>query len=91
MASLLLGRPVEVPEQLMQHYSVLDQVSAEKRPRRHHGEGLTCSWGGALRISPRWRPENRYQDLKTPLTFQAGRGRIESVPRGLRNGEPPKQ
>lgn len=51
MASLLLGRPVEVPEQLMQHYSVLDQVSAEKRPRRHHGEGLTCSWGGAADFS----------------------------------------
>ena len=68
MASLLLGRPVEVPEQLMQHYSVLDQVSAEKRPRGHHGEGLTCSWG-ALRISPRWRPINGYRDLNTRLTF----------------------
>ena len=32
MASLLLGRPVEVPEQLMQHYSVLGQVPAEKQP-----------------------------------------------------------
>jgi len=52
----------------MQHYSVLDQVSADKRPRRHHGEGLTCSWG-ALRISPRRRPESSYQDLNTLLTF----------------------
>ena len=44
MASLLSDRPVEVTEQLMQHYPVLDQVSAEKRPRRHHSEGLTSCW-----------------------------------------------
>lgn len=61
MASLLLGRPVEVPEQLMQHYSVLDQVSAEKRPRRHHGEGLTCSWGG--RCGPVGAELNRFQEV----------------------------
>jgi hypothetical protein len=32
MAALLLSRPVEVPEQLMRHYLVLAQVSAENRP-----------------------------------------------------------
>jgi hypothetical protein len=68
MASLLLGRPVEVPEQLIQHYLVLDQVSAGKRPRRHHGEGLTCS-GGRCGFHLGWRPENGYQDLNTLLTF----------------------
>ena len=91
MASLLLGRPVEVPEQLMQHYSVLGQVSAENRPRRHPGEGLTCSWGGRCGFQLDGGPKNGYQGLNTLLTVQAGRGRIESVPRGLRNVEPPKQ
>lgn len=50
MASLLLGRPVEVPEQLMQHYSVLGQVPAEKQL------GATTARPnlqlGPLRISP---------------------------------------
>jgi hypothetical protein len=31
------------------------------------------------------------QDLKTLLTFRSARERIESVPRGLRNSQPPKQ
>lgn len=45
MASLLSDRPVEVTEQLMQRYPVLDQVSAEKRPGRHHGGDLTSCCG----------------------------------------------
>jgi hypothetical protein len=31
------------------------------------------------------------QDLKTLLPFRSGRERIELVPRGLRNSQPPKQ
>ena len=30
LVSLLFERPVKVPDQLMQHYPVLDQIAAEK-------------------------------------------------------------
>ena len=53
---------------------------------------VTSRWG-CFRISdfiPGGR-DIRNQDLKTLLTFGSASERIESVPRGLRNSQPPKQ
>lgn len=75
MDSLLLGRPVEVPEQLMQHYSVLGQVRAEKRPRRHHGEGLICCWG-RCGFHRGGRPKSGYRTLTPPWLFSPVGGEL---------------